>query len=394
MKICFITSQDGASGTALRWGQLARGLAARGNQVTVFSQSSQPGWRYRSVTEMREGVEYRITPSFPGNGYIDYSINPLNLARYRLRTLPEADVYHLFQPFANAALTWLSARRSRPDALHIWDWDDLWAGGLIRNRSLLFHVMNRMEHLLPRCADAITTCSEYLKSLALNRGAPAGKVIWNGFSKAAQLDKKLLRDKYALPHDKILILFMGWTPTETEWIYRGYSEAKAAGLPVALVWIGIPPQRVPGFDPTYETHYLGQLPQAEALRAAQACDIGLLPLADTPFNQSRMPMKFADYLALGLKVCASAVGELSTISKLMPERVALSFPAETDWKTSLQSMVRAQMGDSEKQSAVELPSALGWNSICRDLEEFYLEKIRQRAHRSVGHQVDKCPDLV
>ena len=94
-------------------------------------------------------------------------------------------------------------------------------------------------------------------------------------------------------------------------------------------------------------------------------DIGLLPLAPTPFNQSRLPMKFSDYMAAGLHVCCSEVGELREMVRLAPQSVTLSAPTPEAWEASVEARILQPMPGSAQTS-------LEWTSICRDLEKYYL----------------------
>ena len=117
LRIAFIVTGDGESGTYFRYHNFAKGLVRLGHEVVVYGQRGGERWGTRR--EARDGVEYVLAPSAPGNSWIDYSINPGNLFWRLVQRIGRADVYHLFQPHENSALSWLALQkfRSREGAL-------------------------------------------------------------------------------------------------------------------------------------------------------------------------------------------------------------------------------------------------------------------------------------
>jgi len=340
--------------------------------VVVLSQDrTLRGWQR---TEQRGGVEYHVAGSFPGNSYIEYSHSPLNLLRFQAHRANDADVYHLFQPFANSSLYWLRMQKTRPGAVFVWDWDDLWAGGLLLRRNLHYRVMKYFEKALPRKADGVTVCSRFLAERAEANGAKSVRKIWNGYTPCTPVERSVVRAEFGLPPESLLLLFMGWTPGETGWIFQAYREIRARNWPVELVWLGVPPDKVSGINVLggAPLHFLGSRPRSEAMRVAQACDIGLLPLADTLFNQSRLPMKFADYVGAGLSVCCSAVGEIVELARHAPEQARLTQTGQDAWARGLFDLVERQLVFGRKRTWAAVP-ALEWSGISEELERYYLE---------------------
>ena len=62
--------------------------------------------------------------------------------------------------------------------------------------------------------------------------------------------------------------------------------------------------------------YLGSLSPLDTRYFAAAIDLGLLPLMKTPFNESRFPIKFAEYLAANLPVLCSEVGGVNEFGNI------------------------------------------------------------------------------
>ena len=94
-----------------------------------------------------------------------------------------------------------------------------------------------------------------------------------------------------------------------------------------LVLCGPPESAVLGLPETVRERvdYLGQLTPEATRDFVAALDIGLLPLDDNPFNQSRFPIKFSEHLATGVPLLCSMIGECR---RLVP-RFAWAVPAGT-----------------------------------------------------------------
>ncbi|EWY40401.1 hypothetical protein N825_37150 [Skermanella stibiiresistens SB22] len=132
---------------------------------------------------------------------------------------------------------------------------------------------------------------------------------------------------------------------------------RAAGDPVELIWLGdmwgpaivadvmmavdafaaLPPSirdlaRLtvigfgdfwPGFKDTVAAQYGGmtnlvmreRIPPKEAPALLAGCDIGLLPLADNPFNHCKSPTKMFEYMAMKVAVLGTPVGEVAHVLK-------------------------------------------------------------------------------
>ncbi|MGL1236461.1 hypothetical protein ACSTKT_24015, partial [Vibrio parahaemolyticus] len=65
--------------------------------------------------------------------------------------------------------------------------------------------------------------------------------------------------------------------------------------------------------------YLGEVSATDAREIAAAVDLGLIPLENSLFNQSRFPIKFFDFLTVGTPIYISDVGEIAKIGKEMNE---------------------------------------------------------------------------
>ncbi len=374
LRIAFLVSADQRSGTYYRYHQLAAGLVARGHGVTVYSQSTTE--RRRASEEERDGVRYMLPACFPGNRFIEFAFNPANFLRRLAVPIGPADIFHLFQPMPNAAAVWLWLRQTRKgQALFAWDWDDLWDQDYPYPRRLerwIAVAKGRFERLLPQRAGVVTTCSTYLARLALERGAERAEVVRNGFNPPPPAsDRTLLRRSFGLRENALYLAFIGWTLTEVEWCL-----AALRSLPpnVRLACGGADIRKAVPIEPglAERIDFLGEFPPTRAAELMQAVDLGLLPLAPTPFNLSRLPIKLADYLAAGLRVICADVGEAGLVAREM--RGAFVFPGERDaWVAGCVSVARRLLAGEtvERPDLEQLRAALAWPVLAEQLEQIY-----------------------
>lgn len=391
LRVAFIVTGDGESGTYFRYHNLAKGLVRLGHEVVVYGQCGSGRWATRH--EARDGVKYVLAPSAPGNRWIDYSINPGNLFWRMIQRIAQADVYHLFQPHGNSAFPWLALQkfRSREGALFVWDWDDLWCGGLIptepRRVTARWHyrLLNRLEHSLPRRAALVTTCSAYLARIAESRGASHTALVHNGYWPGdAPGDRTTLRKEFGLREDAFYLGFIGWTPTEISWCLEALLRL---GANVRLASCGYDIRRdleaYPGLADRID--YLGKVTSEQARRLMHAIDVGLLPLARTPFNESRLPIKFADYLAAGVPAICGDVGEVGVLGRRI--RGAILCPPEKEkWVAACVAAVREMQRDpaAHLPDRIELARHLSWAHLAHQLEAAYFAGMERLSQNSPG----------
>lgn len=377
LQVHFIVSRDTHTGTYFRYHSLAAGLVRRGHQVTVSSQQclAEPAGE-----DTRDGVRYLLAARYRGDSYLEPTNHPLSfLARLRAAQ-PEADVHHLFQPFENSAALWLRRRRRdlASGAMFVWDWDDLFTGGLLLNhrcknwsQRLSVALTGWIERSLPRRAHLVTTCSQFLAQRARTAGALDVEVIHNGFTAAPAAARDPLRARFGLPADAFLLGFIGWTPTELDWCLQALERLDER---VLLVCCGVPfpPLAEPQRHLASRIRHLGKLTPADAGALMRALDVGLLPLARSPFNESRLPIKLADYLSAGLPVIAAEVGETGVLGREL-DGVHLLPPEPAAWAAGCAELVRGALEGRPlvRPSAAQLAARLSWDTLAEQLEAAY-----------------------
>ncbi len=375
MKICFLVQYAHVAGTYFRWHNLAKALQQLGHEVHVYAGDFNTKSEARE--ENREGVSYFITPSsYTTRIFYNPSDPCTGLKRWWNMRGKKYDVFHLFQPFVQAYIPWKFLQQQNPQSVFLYDWDDLWTNGLFREANDLrtkwvHYSVAWLEKKIPQQANGTTVCSGYLQNLLPT--SVTSRVLYNGFwPKKNWPEKASLQEKWKMNSDAFHLSYIGKTAGELAWIAAGFQAAKTAGLSVQL-WIAGPEEAVlqeAGLWEMEDVHYMGMLTVDEATSLAGASDLGLIPLEDNAFNQSRFPIKFFDYLSVATPVYYSAVGELALAGK--NQIGAYAGPASQEaWIQQLPSTIAAIQTAPPKISLTDLEVAYAWPAVAEQLIQFY-----------------------
>lgn len=365
------------AGTYFRFHYLAVGLTRLGHRVTVYA--SDHDFRSRARKEVRDGVVYHVIPeSFLIRGF-GPSRDPWTAARRFVRQYPPCDVAHLFQPFPSAAAGWARSR----GRVRFYDWDDLWTGGLMPDRisrwrdQWAVRVVRFLESRLPRRADHVTAVSAFLANRALEVGARDVSVIYNGFWPLAYPDREDARRRLGLRPDAVYAGFMGRTADELPWCFDALAENQDQHPTLRLAVCGAPEEYLLNLSPAVRERvdYLGQLTPEETRAFAAALDLGLLPLADNLFNQSRFPIKFSEYMATGVPLLCSTIGECGQLAG----RFSWAYPAgitRAEWLVAFRDAVNriAQDRAGTRAKSMEvgrLREEMSWDMLSHQLVAVY-----------------------
>ena len=374
MRIAFFVQYCHEAGTYFRWHNLAKELVLSGNQVDIYAGDFNYKSKHR--IENRDGVKYYITPSLITSLFFGNPSDPFT-ACYRCfkKVKVEYDVYHLFQPFMQAFLPWYLLKITRK-ALFVYDWDDLWAGGLISKPITIkdwytFLLVREFEKRIPNSVKYISTCSTYLSekfSKDVNH-----LLLYNGFKIKLISDSKFsLRAKFKLDPAVFYIAYIGKTAGELEWIKDGIYNLDLTDINYKLIIAG------PGFEQVKELGFLdnpkvdykGELIPDDAAALAKAVDLGLIPLENSPFNKSRFPIKFFDFLSVGTPVFFSRVGEISNIAKHIDGAFEGSDLPHI-WAQELPLVVENITNNPVIINVEHLAMNYSWKSLAKKLESFY-----------------------
>ena len=375
LTVHFFTHYCHPAGTYFRFHNLARALCNLGHNVTVFAGDADTSASKRD--EVREGVLYHIHPDWRGARVFGAACHPGTAWTRARRVYPRADVIHLFQPFPSGTAAWHSASRSA--RVRCFDWDDLWIGGLVKtspfgiSSSWMERSVNALERQLPRRADHTTTCSGWLSHLAQTRGAAGTTVVPNGFWPAAPIDRAEARRRFGLADTAIVAGYMGHTVGELSWCFDALARIAEQHPSLVLAVCGPSARALESIDARMRSRirYLGVLPPTDIPHFVAALDLGLLPLADSPFNRSRFPIKFAEYLGGGCSVLLSDVGECAVRAHDWPGVITAGTTSDA-WCAAFASAIdRIASGVELKVDMGVIERQLSWHVIGRDLDATY-----------------------
>ncbi len=373
LRIHFHVNYSHPGGTYFRFHNLAVGLTQLGHQVTVYACDFDRASLNR--TEIRDGVPYVIRPEHWLTRLCWHACDPVTVIRRWASRCPPCDVAHLFQPFPGAAAPWLRATTR----VRFYDWDDLWSGGLMSGPVARWRehwprmLVRFMERRLPRWADHVTAISRVLADLAWDRGARAVSVLHSGSWPADTPDKAATRARLGLRTDALYDGFMGRTTAELPWCFDALAKSVDRYPQLRLALCGMPASELDGLPPAIHGRidYLGQLTPAAAKDFAACMDLALLPMKEDKFNLSRLPQKFGDYVAAGVPLLCSTVGECG----LLVPRFPWVLPAGTtqaEWiKEFGAALDRVARGDVPEFDPHLFQAHLSWEGLSQTLAQTY-----------------------
>ena len=289
----------------------------------------------------------------------------------------------LYIPFN--LLGWYLKRTGRAKTF-FYDWDDLWIKGLYKDMPerlstwISYLLVRSTETYMPALADAVTVCSDFLQNLTRAAGNQFVRVIHNGFTIYEPMDKQQARAQLGLRPDVIYAGFIGRTLSELSWCIRAMQTLleQTNSCSVRMVLCGMPTDALQTIPPNLTEHidYVGQLSPADCSVLAAAIDLGLMPLEDNMFNQSRFPIKFAEYQASGTPVLYSQVGECNMFTTVFFWNIPAGKTCQSFIDAFTESMSLGKTEFSKRKvNAHALAIHLEWKRMASLLASTYQEKL-------------------
>lgn len=245
---------------------------------------------------------------------------PSNITKLQQIT-PKPDIVHLWKSYPDASIPAVQLARHWNIPLH-YDYDD-WEQGIateLANSSWAGFIANRWDRLLPTIADTVTAASRHLYKHALQWGAKPDR-IWDA-PVGADLDQFFPREKEA---DIVERYSLGF-PTL---VYHGqlevasYAEQAVEALsyivkefPTAKLLVMGGGRKLESIQQHAKTCgvedraiFTNYIPSNEAPRYLSTADIALAPFESNDVTKAKSPLKIAEYLAMGVPIVASDIGE-------------------------------------------------------------------------------------
>ena len=296
---------------------LARGLIARGCQVTAAYLPKKK--IHEHDRELRRDVSGgpEIVPL--GARHSDL------LANYRtLRDLArESDVVHIQKCFAGVACPGLWAAYRTGTPVHL-DWDDNESAlaDMTAPDPVWAYLIKTWERRIPRLVDSLSAASEGIRELARETGFPEEKICkipvgadLETFN-PAHADPELRRELGVGPDDP-LVIYCGQLEgaAYADLALDAIQIARAKGCHPHLVIAGggrgLPSLQKKAAEMAEKNITLtGYIPADEVPRYLASADIALACFEDNAATRCKSPLKIAEYLASGLAIVGSAVGDV------------------------------------------------------------------------------------
>jgi len=292
---------------------IVRELLSRGHAVTVTQLPHQA--RQQNLPILHSLTE------IDGANLVDLPRGGMALAGNVKRVCElasEHDIIHLWKCYPDAALPALWAALKRDKPVH-YDWDD-WEEGIASEmtRSAVVHRLTRLwERRVLEFVDTVSVASEALRRRAFELGFPSDRIF----------DAPVGADFSVSQSERVL------DPERPRLVYVGQLEVAAyAGLAIealervchvrpqaSLVLVGggrylAELQKMVDRKGLNEKVLLtGYRPSCEVREFLANADVGLAPFEETPVTRAKSPLKVVEYLAAGLPIVGSHVGEVPTM---------------------------------------------------------------------------------
>lgn len=307
---------------------LARALAAQGHAVRVVIPPYD--WPAHSGRAWQEGRAQVVNVTLPARSTAASHALLAGRVAQAVRAW-QPDVVHAFKPkgysgLAAWALLGMAPAAGARRAPVVVDADDDEAGWsrVLRYPVLWARFFAWQERWLLRRASAVTAASRYLEALAAACGQQVCFYLPNGVevscSQNAMPQQRALLFADSPTRLRVLLYtrFVEHSPQEV-WRVWQHIVAAVPGARLLVAGQGASGEEAAlarlaaegGAGPSVQA--LRWLPAATRPGLFAAADVAMLPVADTPLNRAKSPVRLLDLLAAGLPVATQRVGEYAEL---------------------------------------------------------------------------------
>ncbi len=244
---------------------------------------------------------------------------PLNILK--LRKIYPPDIVHLWKAYPDASLPAIFLSRYWKIPLH-YDWDD-WERGIaaeLAGSKWAGRIAGMWDKRLLHLSDTVSVASEFLRNHTLQTGIPKERII--DAPVGADIEK-------FSPREKDRQLYESLELREPTLVYSGQLEVAAYAekaidvlalvkdeiQTVKLLILGggrkLDSLRKHAEEKRLSRHviFTDYVPGEDIPRYLALADVALAPFAKNNVTRAKSPLKIAEYLAIGLPIVASDVGE-------------------------------------------------------------------------------------
>lgn len=325
MKILLITLNLVHQGTYWRAYHLGKQLARRGHQVTLLATGKSNRVKFK-VTRVA-GVELVESPDL-WQGMLRSGYDPWNtICRIGWLRGREYDLVHGFEARPTVIYPALAITNQQKIPLII-DWADWFGrGGSVEERTnpvlrtLLRPIETYFEEHFRPSADGNTVINSTLYERAINLGISPERLLLlsNGADteRITPMSITEARARRGQPQDSQIIGYVGTIfKRDAEFMAAAFDQLQTHAPGTRLLVMGRCPIDIRVLVKKPElVEMTGIIEEPQLTELMAGCDLFWLPLTDSAANRGRLPLKYADYLAAGRPIIATAVGEISQVFK-------------------------------------------------------------------------------
>lgn len=299
----------------------------------------------------------------------------------------DVDIIHLWKSYPDAALPALHAARRTNTPVH-YDWDD-WEAGIAREltgSALASHLVGFLERRVPRMVETVSVASAELRRQAIKYGVPEDR-IWDApvgadldrFRPTAAADTDRLTSKLwsgADLENSPILVYVGQLEVAT-FAEQCLTVVSSIRRPVRLLVIGggrqLKDLRTLAWSLGINNRvaFTDYVPEDKVPAYLSRADVALAPFEDTMVTRCKSPLKIVEYMASGLPVVASDVGDvpgmLSGCGLTVPPGDTAALAAAVERLLDDQKG-RNELGRMARKKAEELFS---WSRIVDNLIQAY-----------------------
>jgi glycosyltransferase involved in cell wall biosynthesis len=361
----------------------AKELLPLGYKVTLLAVASQRGSGF--VEREVEGVHLVETPDlWPNSGY-DLWDTVRRVGWLRGRPF---DLVHAFEtrPVVLGPMLYLQQTRRLPLLIDWCDW--FGRGGSVEERpdslakTVLRSVETFFEERFRHWADGTTVINSVLQQKAMDLGVIADSILLlpNGASVDEILpqDKQEVRRRLGLPGDIPILGYIGAIfERDAQLMARTFDAIQAQRPEVRLLVIGYCNVAIEKLV-REETAVIrtGPVPFSTLVDYIAACDIGWLTLCNSGANRGRFPMKTHDFMAAGIPVVVTDVGDLGTMVRGKEIGWVAPDDANALAAITLEALAETAVHREKGQRARYIAETeLAWPVVTAKLAQFYKKTI-------------------
>ncbi len=316
---------------------------------------------------------------------------PYNIKRL-LQIDPKPDIIHLWKSYPDASLPALALSKLGKIPLH-YDWDD-WETGIaaeLTGSKTAGWIAGKWDRLLPRLCHTMTTASQFLNQKAIEWGADPHK-IWDAPVGAdlerfypRPCDDALLKQ---LNLKKPLLVYSGQLEVASyaEQAVETLKQVINKSIEANLLVLGggrkleAIRQRADEIGVSQHILFTDYVPADEIPKYLSIADIALAPFEENDVTRAKSPLKIAEYMAMGLPIVASDVGDVrrmaSQAGAIAPCGNVQAMAEKVEWILNNKD-IQKSMSSAGQIQAKEI---YNWKSHVDSLESAYAAAIEMYKH--------------